>query len=257
MSTESTGRGDPDRTLALLWRHELGEKQGTRGPKQKTSVDEVVDAAVALADEDGLDAVSMRRVADRLGLGAMSIYTYVPGKSELIDLMVDAAVGEQELPEHAGGVRERLERVARLDWDAYRRHPWLLQVDTSRPPLGPHISDRYEWQLRAVEGIGLGDIEMDQVVTLIAGFVAGPARAAVNAERMRQTSGTTDLEWWELNAPLLDKVMDPRRYPVSGRVGTAAGEAYNAPANPDLAFEFGLARVIDGIELLIRSRNDA
>ncbi|WP_026851434.1 TetR/AcrR family transcriptional regulator [Glaciibacter superstes] len=254
MVTESTGRGDADRSLMLLWRHHLDEPQSTRGPKQKTSVDEVVSVAIALADEEGLEALSMRRVAERLGLGVMSLYTYVPGKAELVDLMVDTTAGEQELPEHPGDVRSRLEYIARLQWELYRAHPWLLQIDTSRPPLGPHVSDRYEWQLRAVEGIGLDDIEMDQVVTLVSGFVAGPARAAADAERMRNDSGVTDAEWWEANAPVLERVMDGSRYPVSGRVGAAAGEAYEAPANPDLAFEFGLARVLDGVELLIASR---
>lgn len=254
MTTESTGRGDPDRTLTLLWRHQLGEPSRTRGPRQKASVDEVVAAAITIADEEDLDAVSMRRVAERLGLGVMSLYTYVPGKSELVDLMVDSVAGEMPLPEHGGTVRERLERVARAQWADYRRHPWLLFVDTSRPPLGPHVSDRYEWQLRAVEGLGLGDIEMDQVVTLVAGFVAGPARAATDSARLQESSGVTDAEWWEANAPVLERVMDGSRYPISGRVGAAAGEAYNAAGSPLLAFEFGLARVLDGVESFIRSR---
>lgn len=253
MTTETRGRGGPDRTLTLLWRHQLGEPAPTRGPRQKVTVDEIVDSAVALADEDDLEAVSMRRVAGRLGLGVMSLYTYVPGKSELVDLMVDSVAGERPLPDHDGTVRERLERIARIQWEEYRRHPWLLQVDTSRPPLGPNVSDRYEWQLRAVEGIGLGDIEMDQVVTLVAGFVAGPARAAFDSSRFQDSSGTTDQEWWEANAPVLERVMDGSRYPLSGRVGAAAGEAYNAAGNPG-AFDFGLARVLDGVESFIRSR---
>src|SRR5215207_3467509 len=89
---------DVDRALTLLWRRTLGTPQGSRGPKQRVSVDEVVRAAIAVADEDGLPAFSMRKVADRLGLKLMSIYTYVPGRSELIGLMVDEAAGERELP---------------------------------------------------------------------------------------------------------------------------------------------------------------
>lgn len=247
MSTESTGRGEPDRTLKLLWRSRLGEPVGTRGPKQRLSVDEVVNAAIQLADDEGLEAVSMRRIADRLGLKPMSVYTYVPGKAELIDLMFDQVIGEQPLPVLDGSLRERLTGIARFQWEGYLRHPWLLSIDTSRPPLGPHVSDHWEWCLRAVDGLGLTDLEMDRVIALLLGFVSGPAREYANAERLRASDAESDLEWWQRNAPLLEQIMDPERYVVSGRVGQAAGEAYNAPADPSGAFEFGLERVIDGI----------
>src|SRR3712207_513640 len=124
---------DVDRTLALLWRRTLGTPQGSRGPRQRVSVDEVVRAAIAVADEEGLPAFSMRKVADRLGLKLMSIYTYVPGRSELIGLMVDEVTGEHDLRPHEGTLRQRMTAVARQMWDEYHRHPWLLQVDNSRP----------------------------------------------------------------------------------------------------------------------------
>ncbi|MDQ0576554.1 TetR/AcrR family transcriptional regulator [Agromyces albus] len=251
MSTESTGRGEPDRTLALLWRDRLGEPTGSRGPKQRSSVDEVVSTAIQLADEEGIEAVSMRRIADRLGLKPMSVYTYVPGKAELIDLMFDQVAGEQELPPHTGSSRERLERIARIQWRDYLRHPWLLTIDTSRPPLGPNVSDRWEWALTAIEGLGLTDLDMDQVITLVVGYVSGPARAFVDAERLLRATDESDQEWWERNAPILEQVMEPGRYEISGRVGQAAGEAYAAAADPARAFEFGLARIIDGIESYI------
>ena len=254
MSTESTGHGEPDRTLRLLWRHRLGDPVGSRGPKQRSSVDVVVDTAIENADEEGMEALSMRRIAERLGLKPMSVYTYVPGKAELIDLMVDRAAGEEPLPEPAGSLRERLEQVARLAWNEYLRHPWLLSIDTSRPPLGPNVSDRWEWSLRAIEGLGLSDLDMDQVITLVTGFVAGPARAYVDAERLHRTSTESDEEWWARNAPVLEQIMDPSRYPVSGRVGTAAGGEYGSAADPARAFEFGLARLIDGIEAYVAER---
>jgi len=253
MSTESTGRGEPDRTLRLLWRDPLGDPVGSRGPKQRVSVDAVVDTAIEIADEEGMEALSMRRIAERLGLKPMSVYTYVPGKAELIDLMVDRVAGEQPLPEAGGSLRERLEQVARLAWNEYLRHPWLLAIDTSRPPLGPNVSDRWEWSLRAIEGLGLSDLDMDQVITLVTGFVAAPARAYVDAERLYRTSTESDEEWWARNAPVLEQIMDPARYPVSGRVGSAASEEFGAAADPERAFEFGLARVIDGIEAYARS----
>jgi hypothetical protein len=133
----------------------------------------------------------------------------------------------------------------------YLAHPWVLQVDTSRPPLGPGISDRYEYQLSAIEGIGLSDLDMDSVVTLLADFTAGAARSAIAAERVREQSGKSDVDWWQANASVLERVMDGSRYPISGRVGTAAGEAYQSTGSPDHGFEFGLRTLLDGVEKLI------
>ncbi len=242
---------DVDRTLTLLWRRTLGTPQGSRGPRQRVSVDEVVRAAIAVADEEGLPAFSMRKVADRLGLKLMSIYTYVPGRSELIGLMVDEVTGEQGFAPHTGTLRERMAAVARQRWDEYHRHPWLLQVDNSRPWIGPNGSDLYEWQLAAIDGAGLTDLEMDQVVTLLSGFTAGAARASIAARRTAEESGISDAQWWEINAPVLERVMPEGSYPIAGRVGTAAGKAYNAVSDPERSFHFGLDRILDGVERLL------
>src|SRR3954470_234871 len=170
---------DVDRTLQLLWRRTLGTPQGSRGPKQRVSVDEVIRAGVDVADAEGLPAFSMRKVADRLGLKLMSIYTYVPGRAELIGLMIDEVGGARPLPPHEGALRQRLTGVARQLWEEFHHHPWLLQVEDSRPWIGPNLSDRYEWQLAAIEGAGFTDLEMDQVVTLVANFAAGSARTSI------------------------------------------------------------------------------
>ena len=247
----SRGAGDVDRTLTLLWRRTLGEPQGSRGPKQRVSVDDVVRAAIDLADAEGLDGFSMRKVAQRLGIGAMSLYTYVPGRSELIGLMIDEVAGEVPPPAHGGSLGDRMRAVAQVLWDEYHRHPWLLQVENSRPWIGPHVSDRYEWQLAALEGAGLTDLEMDQVVTVLAVFTDGAARASVNATRTQAASGISDLEWWEINAPVLERVMDGDAYPISGRVGTAAGQEYNAVGDPARTFRFGLDRIVDGLAALL------
>ncbi|MBB2940392.1 AcrR family transcriptional regulator [Actinoplanes lutulentus] len=247
---------EPDRTLELLWRRTLGTPQGKRGPKQRVSVDEVIEAAIAVADEEGLPAFSMRKVADRLGLKLMSVYTYVPGRSELIGLMVDEVIGSHEHPVYAGDLRERVTVMAQHMWDEYHRHPWLLQVENSRPWIGPNSSARYEWQLAALEGAGFSDLDMDQIVTSIGAFTAGTAQISISSRRTAEQTGITDADWWAVNAPVLERVMVPGAYPISGRVGTAAGEAYNAVSDPDRTFRFGLARLLDGIELLLQARGD-
>jgi AcrR family transcriptional regulator len=249
MATEYSGGGDPARTMALLWGT---RKAPSRGPKPGFSVEEVVRAAVGVAATDGLSALSMRRVAEELGISTMSLYTYVPGKAELVDVMLDRVMGEAVGPDEAdGGWRERLDLVARRNWELYRRHPWMLQVAaTSRTPLGPNAVAKYDRELRAIDGIGLTEAEMDSVLTLVLGHVEGTARRAAEAVEAEKRTGKTDDEWWAANAPLLEKVFDPGRFPTAARVGPVAGAAYSA----EHAFEFGLQRVLDGVEALIRSR---
>ena len=223
--TEYAGSGE--RSLELLWRT---SQQPTRGPKPKLDLDQIVRVAIELADEDGLAPLSMRKVAERLGVGTMSLYTYVPGKAELLDLMVDASVGPSEVVD--GGWRERLERIARESWDRYHRHPWLLEITMVRPVLGPNVTARYDHELQAVDGIGLTDVEMDAVITLVAGHVEGAARRALEAALAERRTGMSDLEWWEARAPFLERVFEPERFPTAARVGAAAGEAHNAAYAP-------------------------
>lgn len=252
MATEYTGAGDPTRTLALLWGV---QQKPSRGPKPGLDVPRIVRAAIEVADADGLPALSMRRVAEQLGVGTMSLYTYVPGKAELVDLMLDTVLGEESRPERVrGGWRARLERIARESWALYQRHPWMLQVATARPPLGPNVIAKYDYELRAVAGVGLTDLEMDAVVTLLAGFVAGAARGAVDAAQVASRTGMTDDAWWEASAPLLERVFDAERFPTAARVGAVAGAEHGAASDPQHNFEFGLQRVLDGIEVLIRER---
>jgi AcrR family transcriptional regulator len=252
VTTEYSGSGDPRRSIELLWGV---PGRPRRGPKPRLAVGQIVAAAIGVADAEGLAALSMRRVADELGVGTMSLYTYVPGKGELIDLMLDTVLGEQDRPaDVAGGWRARLAQIARANWALYHRHPWLLQIAAHRPPMGPNVMANYEYELRAVDGIGLTDLEMDSVVTLISGFTHGAARGAVEAAGAEQHTGMTDEQWWQAQAPLLGTVMDAERYPTAARVGSAAGAAHNAPYSPEHAFEFGLQRILDGIEAFIGDR---
>ena len=248
---------DPDPVLRLLWRHVVpaDEPAPKRGPRQRVSVDEVVDRAIEIADQQGLDALSMRTLASRLGIGAMTLYTYVANRSDLVVLMVDQVLGRRELPPMTGSVRERLTLVAEVQLADCREHAWLLEVGGVRPWLGPHVAERYEWQLSAVEGTGLDDIEMDQTVTLVAGFAANVARSEHDVRRAERESGMTDLEWWEINVGPLTEVMSHRKYPISGRVGTSAGEAYQAGTDPRRELEFGLSRILDGVEAHIAARS--
>lgn len=248
MTVEQNSPDEPARTLRLLWRASIASDGPRRGPRPKISVDAVVQASVALADEEGIGAVTMRAVADRIGVGVMTLYGYVPGRDELLGLMIDQIATEGERPPHTGTMRERLIAVADEQFAECRRHPWVVDARLPRPWIGPGGSDRYEWQLAAVEGEGFDDIAMDQIVTAIVAYVNGAARHwAGDQERMGLAE--SDLEWWTSTAAVLDEVMAGSHYPISGRVGQAAGENYGL-GDAERSYRFGRDALIGGIEQL-------
>lgn len=238
---------DSDPVLPLLWRQAGHVPPVRRGPKQKVSLDAVLDAAIEIAEADGLAALSMRGLAQTLGLGAMTLYTYVPGRDELVVLMVDHVLGRSHRAPHSDDARRRLENVAESAYAELSAHPWLLEADGLRAWLGPHVTERYEWQLGAVDGLGLSDVEMDQSVVLLEGIAATAVRsrhAVVSAERR---SGRTELEWWEANAEAMAELVGDRRFPLASRVGQSTGEAYQAATDPEQQFRFALDRVVIGL----------
>ncbi|MCS7483975.1 TetR/AcrR family transcriptional regulator C-terminal domain-containing protein [Umezawaea endophytica] len=250
MADERTSAGDPARTLQLLWREPAAVVR--RGPRQGLTVDAVVDAATSLADTSGLEALTMRKVASALGVVAMTLYTYVPGKAELLDLMLDAAYGRMSRTSTAGQPwRARVTAVAAENRRLFETHPWAASVSTVRPLLGPGQMGKYEHELSALDGIGLSDVEVDAALTHVLSFVQAWARSAADAAAAVSESALTEEEWWAVNAPLLDRVLDPAVYPLATRVGSAAGAEHGAAYSPEFAYEFGLARVLDGLAALV------
>jgi len=254
-----TGAGDPARTLELLWRQWPGDPARSdrprRGPLRGLSVDQIVESAISLADADGLEAVTMRRVAETLGVAPMTLYTYVPGKAELVDLMLDSLYGQVARDYPALSLRQswrsRLQTIAHHNRALFRRHPWAAAVSTVRPPLGPGLMAKYDRELRALDGLGLQDVQIDAALTFLLGFVRWSALAEIEGQLAARDSQMNDTQWWEANAPLLARVLDATAYPTAARVGTAAGAAYGAAYNPDYAYEFGLQRALDGLEAIV------
>ena len=250
MPGEYSGSGDPRRTIELLW----GVRRRRRGPRPSLTGEQIVATAIELADRDGLGGLSMRRLADELGITAMSLYGYVPSKAELLDVMSDRAYGEiTSRGDPAAPWQTRLAALAGRHWALLLSHPWLLQIAASRPLLGPNVTALYDAELAAVDGLGLTDIDMDLIVSLLDDYVRGAARGAVEAAEAQDRTGTSDQQWWEAYGPLLAEVLDPARYPTAVRVGSAAGAEYDAAHDPARSFEFGLPRIIDGISAFINA----
>lgn len=253
MAEEITGRGDPIRTLELMWGKAPAPR---RGPRSRVSVADLVAAAVAIADAEGIDAVSTRRVAEAVGISPMSFYTHIPDKAVLLDLMLDAvATGQagEATPEfHPANWRANVTLVARSFRRFYLAHPWALEIGTHRPVLGPNTIRAYDNFLSVFDGLGLGEVEMDFCVILVANYVHGAVRDVVRAKMVKAQTGMSDDEWWYRIEPFL-QTMDFSPYPVASRVGAVVGELYGL-GNPDLAFDFGLERILDGLERLLEGK---
>jgi AcrR family transcriptional regulator len=252
MPSERTSGGDPTRTLALLWRDPAVLPR--HGPRQGLSIDTVVAAATRVADGEGLEAVTMRRVAEALGVAPMTLYTYVPSKAELLDLMVDVAYTSMPRVDTSGQPwRKRLAAVADENKALFENHPWAATISTIRPPLGPGMMAKYEHELSALEGLGLDDVLMDASLAYLLSFVQAWARAAADARAVQHDTSLDDNEWWATSGPLLARVLDKTAYPIAARVGSAAGAAHGSAYSPGHAYTFGLERVLAGLSTLIDS----
>ncbi|WP_405490863.1 TetR/AcrR family transcriptional regulator [Nocardia sp. NBC_00511] len=252
MASETTAPLDPARTISLLWGT---RKLPKRGPRHALDSTQVVIAAIAIADADrDIAPLSMRRVAERLGVGTMSLYTYVASRDELVEAMLDTIYADvvRALREQTPtSWRDGLHVVADLNWRMYQQHPWALQVFTGRPALGPNAIAKYDLELSVIDGIGLDDVQMDAVLTLVHTHVEGVARRRVDAEQAVRRTGITDQQWWAAAGPALSEVLDPEQFPVADRVGRAAGEEHQAAQNPEHAYVFGLDRLLAGVAALL------
>ncbi|MFI9504066.1 TetR/AcrR family transcriptional regulator [Nocardia sp. NPDC052566] len=241
-SAETSGSGDLARTLDLLWN--TGPRP-SRGPKPALTLDRIVDAAVRVADAEGLDAVTMRRVATELGTGTMSLYRYVPGKAELLDVMLDRVQRPIESQLAAQGWREALEGLARESLVLFRAHPWLLQVNQSRPVMGPGAVESMELVLSRIRPMGLPDPELISVVIMVSGYVAGVARGQLYQEEAESKSAMTDIEFWQAQHPVLERAMASGDYPV---LASLSSDTFDPKFDH---FEFGLQRILDGLAVLV------
>jgi AcrR family transcriptional regulator len=242
-----SGAGDIHRSLAIMW--EYDDAAGTRGPKPQLSVERIVVEAIRIADAEGLEALSMRRVASELGVGTMSLYRYVPGKAELLDLMLDRVNAIPEGATLGDDWRTAMETMMRGLWSLYTEHTWLPWVDQSRPVLGPNAMASLELALAALDDAGLTDQERIAVISMIDAFVQGLARmvnAPVLAERR---TGVTDQEFWQAQAPVMESAMRSGAYP---HMQGMTEDAFAQP--PDEFFEFGLTWLLDGLEVQVRKR---
>ncbi|MCR2806625.1 TetR/AcrR family transcriptional regulator [Paenibacillus soyae] len=230
-------------------------KKPKRGPKGELSIPQIVEAAMGIADEEGLAAVSMSKVAQKLGFTPMSLYRYVSSKEELIQLMQDAAcdIRVPSLREEVGW-REEMREFFEESVRVFREHPWYADIQITSIPLTPNILRMIDWMMRIMRNFPLNDFEKMSFVLLLSSY----ARACGLIERdmigvMR--SGKTMEEFGGIQfTAALKKLVKQEQFPYLYPVlmsGAYTGEV-ESPIGDDLAF--GLERILDSIEQYVETR---
>ncbi len=246
MSSAADRVSDPVRLLRMLWAPDAPVGRSGR------SLGAIVDAGRAIARIDGAAAVTMRRVAAELKVAPMSLYSHVPGKAELLAMMVDAHAGalyaEGDHPATQDDWRSAALLVAERNYDAAVSEPWVLDIPADRTVPGPGATAKYEAELAAFDGIGLTDVQMDHALTGVLGLASAMARNQVGLQRARAASARDDNQWWQQVAPALTEAMRGRAFPLASRVGTAAAVAADASADPRAALVYTTGLLLDGLD---------
>lgn len=225
-----------------------------RGRKPSIDAADITRAAIAVADAEGLAAVSMARVAQELGNATMALYRHVKSKDELLALMSDSAMEDPPaLPE--GDWRERLAFWAKAVLAGIGKHPWFAQIPISAPPVGPHTLAWFDRALGALDGTPLEPGEKVGIVMGLMTFVHGEARL-----RASLTHGHQDdpAKFSGQYGKVLREVVDPRRMPALAAVVDAGvfdvDDLFDAE---DVAaeFDFGLHLFLEGVAAHIGSRS--
>ncbi len=233
------------------------EQRRAREGDQGLTRERIVRAAVAVADSEGIATLSMRRVAAELGVAVMALYRHLSGKEELVTLMADAALGDVEYPETpAAHWRDALAELARLQWSAFKRHNWLAPaLSITRPAPSPNALGYAEQVMRAMAGLPLDAGGKMHVHLLLFSYVRGIAFNFELEAQAEQESGITEEEWMDSQDHVLDDLLATGLAPAFGEVLAELGSQDGFDLSLDTLFEFGLARVLDGIGLLVASRS--
>ena len=229
--------------VTLLWGTPTPPR---RGPRPTLSLEAITRAGIAAADADGLTGVTMQRVAEAVGVTKMALYRYVPGKAELVALMLDAAIGAPPDPRPGASWRETLDAWARGLYARFGAHPWTLEAAVGARVIGPHELTWLEHAIAALTGSGLDGSEMLDVAVLLTGHARNLAHQVTAMS----------------SAPAPERAMSSSLHLVlAGREDrfpavTAAMASAQAMEGQDQALDFGLARILDGVGALIDGRKD-
>ncbi len=214
--------------------------------------DRIIRAGIALADAEGLGAVSMRRLATDLGVATMSLYRYVSSKDDLVVFMADTAFGEVAWPARpVAGWRPRLELAGRLMWTVCRRHPWVAEVLSMTRPRGtPQLLVYAEWVLSTLHALGLPMDDMMHIHLTLFGHVKAIALALSAEVRARQDTGIGNDEWMQQQETEFRAALTGGSFPTMEYITTLEWDQ-----DLDRMFEYGLRMLLDGLDTYVNAHN--
>ncbi len=246
-SPKQWGTPEGRRMIRLLWDP---PPPATRGPRQRLSLDDVISAAMLLAGRDGAEAVSMRKVAAELGVGVMTLYTYVPGRDELFELMVDRAWAIRRHADPSLTWRAQVASIAEEAWQMYQAYPWLVMTNEWRTPLGPNVLDAQEDLYRALCLSGLKPDQVARAASLVEGHVSALARGAIVDTRLAAQSGVSADSYWNSRASFWGTYYERSRFPAMTWLWERG--AFDQGLGTLEEMRFGLDLILDGLESLAR-----
>ncbi|MGR0320139.1 TetR/AcrR family transcriptional regulator [Agromyces sp. ZXT2-3] len=252
MSTDAPAEPELPRGVALAWGVAANPQ---RGPKREMSIERIVDAAVEIADAEGLAAVSMSRVAQSLGYTTMSLYRYVTAKDDLLVLMQEQGTGLPPEPDpdlEPSDWRGRLRAIAHAEVEVHRRHPWLLDVAIQGTPVTPNNLAWMDAMLDALSGTPLDEHERVATILLVTGQVRWQSTIEHSYDVASREAGVEPQAIDDGRSAILDAFVTAEEFPALRRAVDAGVFA----AVDDDPFGFGLERVLDGIAEHLARRAD-
>ena len=237
----------PD-AVAAAW----GVRDRTRrkGPKPALTLSRIVRSAIRLADAEGLEAISMARVAAEAGTAPMSLYRHVSGKEQLLELMGDAAWGAPPSPPAPGeSWREGLSRWAWAMRRAATRHPWAARLPITSLPVLPNQVAWFENALTCMRDTGLSEARKASVILLLSGYVRNVATTEMDIAAAMRDSGLAPDAWMARYGTMLRELTDAKRFPALAAFLDAG--VFDVADGPDDEFVFGLERILDGVAALV------
>lgn len=216
----------------------------TRGTVTRTAI---LQSALVIADQEGLEAVSMRRLAAQLGVGPMSLYRHLSSKEELVRQLADDVFGSVPLPTRGRqGWRSDLEQISRAQWKLCRHHPWLPKaISFTRPLMTPNVMAHTEWTLSTLDGLGLSATDQVREALVLPGLVLNLAAQQTDDLDAELETGLTQDHWRTANREQISELLGSGRFPFLARLSDGIA------ADLDGLFEYALTRHLDGLAVLI------
>jgi AcrR family transcriptional regulator len=242
---EPRERRDRRRDTRPIWAREERNPRGRGGGRaaQWLSREDVIRAALEIADAEGFEAVSMRNVAQRLGVGTMTLYSYVSSKEDVLDLMFDEVMRELHVPEpQPGDWREALSQIARRTRDVWLRHPWMTTSLGERSGFGPNSMRHVEQSLAALDGLGVNGVEAFMVLGAVDEYALGHTLREVGMRQSLQREGVNPEEWREAMEPYWSDMIASGEFPRLQQVADDDWDMLD-----EQRFEIGLQWMLDGI----------